>query len=130
MLHFICMTMPDLENPLENCLWTSCILNSYASISLIVHPPLESLDPPLQTQLGFNTIYNCCKGICKAIKLIIIINLIIIILFGLSLSKRNPEEIKGYLVSYLLYIKVAGANMPQQFNYALLFSASYIIEGQ
>ena len=37
--HFICVTMPDLENPLENCLWAWCILNSYACVSLIVHPP-------------------------------------------------------------------------------------------
>ena len=31
--------MPDLENPLENCLWAWCIMNSDACISLIVHPP-------------------------------------------------------------------------------------------
>ena len=37
-VHFICVTIPDLENPLENRLWARCILNSYAYISLIVHP--------------------------------------------------------------------------------------------
>ena len=30
--------MPDLESPLENCLWAWCIMNSDACISLIVHP--------------------------------------------------------------------------------------------
>ena len=46
--------MPDLENPLENCLWAWCIMNSYACISLIVHPPLESLDPPLSLGVFIN----------------------------------------------------------------------------
>ena len=59
-LHFICVTMPDVETPLENCLYGHDIIilkAMHVAISLIVHPPLKSLDPSLlfYTQERFYT---------------------------------------------------------------------------
>ena len=43
--------MPDLENPLQNCLWAWCIMNSDACISLNVHPVLNPWIRPCSVSL-------------------------------------------------------------------------------
>ena len=50
-LHFICVTMPDLENPLENCLWAWIAMHVYLWLCT---PPFESLDPPLSSCYSFS----------------------------------------------------------------------------